>query len=104
MAVEVMTDRAPRTAADLVLHSGVNLKDSVNLRMSSKLVDQYCDQLVVSLGELYEECRDAEVKNRRRRVMREADKGPGMSSMWATTSWSEPPRTSPTVSVITRTW
>ena len=55
MVVEVMTtDRAPRTAADLVLHGGVNLKDSVNLRMPSKLVDQYCDQLVVSLGELYE--------------------------------------------------
>ena len=42
------------------------------------MVDQYCDQLAVSLGELHEECRDAEVENRRQSAMKEADKGPGM--------------------------
>ena len=32
-AVEVMTGHMSRTAADLVLHSDVNLRDSVYLRM-----------------------------------------------------------------------
>ena len=70
-----MTDCAPRTVAGLMLHSGANLKVSVDLRMPSELVDQYCDQLAVSF---HEECRDTEVKNCRRHAMREADKGPGM--------------------------
>ena len=73
-----MTGRAPRTAADLALYSGANLKEAVNLTLPSALVDQYCDQLADSLRELHEECRDVETENRRRRAMKEAAKGPGM--------------------------
>ena len=49
-----------------MLHSGVNLKNSVDLRMTSELAGQYCDQLNVSLGELYEECREAETPRHER--------------------------------------
>ena len=77
-AVEVMTGRAPRTAADLALYSGPTLKEAVDLSMPAALVDQYCDQLAESLAVMHDEARDAEEANRRRRALREAGKGPGM--------------------------
>ena len=77
-AVELMTGRAPRNAADLTLYSGPTLKQTVNLSMSTALVDQYCEQLTESLAMMHEEARDIEVENRRRRALREAGKGPGM--------------------------
>ena len=46
--VEVMTVHAPRTTVDLVLHSVVNLKDLVDLRMPSALTDKYCPNRWVS--------------------------------------------------------
>ena len=73
--VEVMTDRAPHTDADLALYSGPTLKDAVDLSVPAALVDQYCDQLAESLATMHEDARDAEEANCRRRAMQEAGKG-----------------------------
>ena len=41
-AVEIVTGREPRTAADLTLYSGTKLKDAVELTLPHERVAKYC--------------------------------------------------------------
>ena len=77
-AVEIVTGRQPRTAADLTLYSGAKLSEAEELTLPQERVDEYCQQLHESLGRMHEEARDMEEQNRRKRARAEVNKGPGM--------------------------
>ena len=77
-AVEIVTGREPRTAADLTLYSGTKLKDAVELTLPHERVAKYCVKLNKSLERMHEAARDKEEENRRKRARKEASKGPGM--------------------------
>ena len=77
-AVEIVTGRQPRTAADLTLYSVTKLKDAEELTLSQERVAKYCVKLNESLERMHEVARDKEEENRRKRARKEASKGPGM--------------------------
>ena len=77
-AVEIITGRQPRTAADLTVYSGVLMRDAEEHTLPTDRVDEYCRRLHESLERMHEEARDIEEENRRKRALREANKGPGM--------------------------
>ena len=76
--VELVNGRQPRTAADLVLWSGVKMKDAVEHRLPADRADEFCAKLADSLDRMHEAARDKDEHNRRRQALHEAKKGPGM--------------------------
>ena len=74
-AIEVMIGQTPRSAVDLIIHSGPNLKEAREFRASAVRVDEYCAGLAESLERLHEGVRDDNERRRRRQALREASKG-----------------------------
>ena len=59
--IEVMTGRAPDMAIDLMLWSGVSLKDGVAIEAGIEQVNQYCDKLEESLSMMHTAIHDDEL-------------------------------------------
>ena len=71
--IEVMTGRAPDMAIDLVLWTGVNLKDGVAIEAGVEQVDKYCDKLEASLTLMHTAIHDAELLKQRKKAAAEAN-------------------------------
>ena len=77
-SVEIMTGREPRTAAELAIWSGPNVKESVEARIPADLADKYCEKLAASLERIHEKVRDQDEANRRSHALREAQRDTGV--------------------------
>ena len=71
--IEVMTGRAPDSALDLVLWTGVTLKDAEVIEAGIEQVDRYCDRLQASLDAIHTEVKDRELQRQRAKAAKETN-------------------------------
>ena len=71
--IEVMTGRAPDSALDLVLWTGVRLEDANVVEAGIEQVDQHCDRLQASLDVMHEELKKGELRRQRDKAAKEAN-------------------------------
>ena len=71
--IEVMTGRAPDSALDLVLWTGVNLKDAEVIEAGIEDIDNHCDRLQASLDSMHTEIKDRELKRQRDKAAKETN-------------------------------
>ena len=72
-----MTGRAPDSALDLVLWTGVRLEDANVVEAGIEQVNQHCDRLQSNLDVMYEELKEnmleGEIRRQRDKVPKEAN-------------------------------
>ena len=73
-----MTGKKPDSTITLAAYSGVRMKDVVTGHIQVQKVEEFCKDLVDSLGVLHEEARHRADAQRRQHALRQVKKGSGM--------------------------
>ena len=85
--IEVMTGRAPDSALDLVLWTGLRLADADVVEADIDQSDIHCDRLQVSLDSMYEELKEGDLVVNSQRWSRTQTSDSLIDSRSATSSW-----------------
>ena len=77
-AIEVVTGRAPDSTVKETTWSGVDMKSAVTCVVETAKIDNYCEQLALSLDELHTKARDVVTVEKRRKTLCQANHGTGL--------------------------